>query len=139
MLSSVAYDTLSSFRSGPVHRKEGATEMIKYLVELGYLKETKSDVVGELQIRTVEWEITPAGLNALFAYEEEAQRITERQAEDNARREEDKAFQEAQKRASERASWAAVAQVVAPIVTFILGLLIEHWTGFVGFILGLFK
>lgn len=113
--------------------------MIKYLVELGYLKETAADVVGELQIRTVEWQITPAGLNALFVYEEETQRMTERQAEDNARREEDKAFQEAQKRASERASWAAVAQVVAPIVTFVLGLLIEHWTGFVGFILGLFK
>lgn len=138
MLSSEAYNTLLLFRSGPVHRSEGATDLIKYLVQQGHLKETKGDVVGDLQIRAVEWEITPAGRNALSAYEDALQQTAAQQAEEKARREEERAFQTAQTRASERASWAAVAQVVIAVVSFISGLLIEYRIGLVDWFLGLF-
>jgi len=121
MITENIYDELVKFRGSPVERPEGPTEEIKYLVSNGLIRTIKTEVLPDLCLRDVAWEITVPGKNALAEFEDEAHQ-----------RAENKKQQRFQNKVS-------VAQVLVPAITFILGLIVEHTTGIVEICLGLLR
>lgn len=71
MLTKTEYEELINFRNGPVHRMDGPTLMIDYLVSCKYIKAIETDVADDLCLVTTKWAIEPLGLIALDSYEED--------------------------------------------------------------------
>lgn len=125
MLSPANYELLKSFsdrEEKPINRYEERTSM---LVEADYLTVTKhiGDPMpnGKIRLRThFTAHISQAGLDALLEFEK-------------CRQQEAKA--ERQQRFDNKVS---VASVLVPLITFILGLIIEHYAGIVGLLLSMF-
>lgn len=116
MITADVYDTLVEFRNGPVRRPDGATPMIEYLTAKGYIQVIETEVFPGLTIRPIAWEITISGEIALSEFEEASAK---------------KAKDEKQQRFQNKIS---VASVLIPLITFILGLMVEHFYGIIGII-----
>lgn len=67
----------------------------------------------------------------------EAQQIADKQAKEKAQQEESLELQRKQTRISEKSYRATVVQIIISLLSFGLGLLVEHYTGLVGFFSGL--
>lgn len=93
--------------------------MIRYLCREGFLEAAEFKVAASLSVRPIRWKITVSGLNALSEFEE--------CADQQAKRERQQAFQ----------NKISVASVLIPAVTFVLGLLVEHFAGVVRLIASL--
>ena len=131
MISSEVYNALLPFRSGPIYRESGPTDMIKYLVEKNFLKITKTTVLQEFTLRHVEWTITPAGLDALSLYEEAHEKDARQHAEHKAEHEESISLQAAQTRIAERTYKVTLANAIFSLIGFLVGLVVEHFSGLV--------
>lgn len=116
MLTKELYAVLISFRSGSVSRHDGPTAEINWLVDHDYLRPTEHDVRPGLSIRPVKWELTVDGRAALSKFEEECKK---------------QAKEERQRRFQNKIS---VLSVLVPLVTFILGLVVERFTGIIGIV-----
>lgn len=81
MITPTTYSGLLPFRNGPVYRADGPTPMIKYLVEQGYLNPVETDVLPELTLRHVRWEITIPGQIALEELEQEEEQLRQQKAD----------------------------------------------------------
>ena len=139
MISPELYHQLLPFRAGPVHRAEGPTPMLQFLTEQKLIRASENDVFSGLSVRPVEWEITPLGLSALSEYEqaiaEKAEQKAEKEAAEAKRlqeRHEDRADEERRYRTQNKIS------IIMPIVTFLLGLVVEHFYGILGMLLDIF-
>ena len=124
MLSKANYEILNRFRSGSVRDETGASDRILELCELKYLKPIDISVSTNAEITQTfdcEWAITPAGLDALDEFE----RITD----EKAKTEKDKSFEHK----------TAVAQIAVQAIMFLLGLLVEHYTGIVEAFVSFFR
>lgn len=67
----------------------------------------------------------------------EAQQMADQQAKEKAQQEESLELQRKQTRISEKSYRATVVQVIISLLSFILGLLVEHYTGLVDLFSGL--
>ena len=96
---------------------------IKELIAAGYLSETiGSDVLS----------ITTRGVEALEAEQERREKElqeSEKEANENAKKERQQRFD----------NKVAIANLLVPIITFILGIFAEHYVGIVAFITGFFR
>lgn len=86
----------------------------------------------------VSLELTPAGHRVLLVHRE-AVSAKEKQSEERARLREQESKQDADKKAQQRfQNKILVAQALVPVITFILGLLVEHFSGVLKWLSGLF-
>ena len=116
MLTPSQYDLLLPFRNQPMHFIDDALpDEYRLLEQRGFIKAGWAES-GDI----IEWSITPLGLAALERFEH--------------CREKD-AKQERQQRFQNKIS---IASVLVPLVTFFLGILVEHFAGIVAFVLSLF-
>ena len=136
MISPEVYHQLLPFRAGPIRRSEGPTPMLQYLTEQKLIQVSDNDVFSGLSIRPIEWELTPLGMSALSEYEQAAAEKAEQKAEKKAaeakrlqERHEDRADEERRYRTQNKIA------IIMPIVTFFLGLVVEHIYGVFGSIL----
>ena len=113
MITENIYKELLSFRDNAVRRPEGPTPMIRYLEKEVYIKAVDFDVYPGLSLRPVMWEITIPGLSVLSEFEAERRKEAET------------------KRQQRFQNQISVAQVLVPFVTFVLGLVVEHYAGLV--------
>ena len=127
MIAPNIYEELKKFRDGPIRRSDGPTKIIRYLTEQGFIKAIehdvlidKDDVVSCFSVIPIEWEITVKGLVALSEFEEKRQKA---------------ANDERQRRFQNKIS---VLNVLIPLVTFFLGLVIEHFAGLLDFLTSFF-
>ena len=120
MIDQYIYDELKKFRGGPLQRPEGPTEMIRYLTEEGFIEAVESNVFPGLSVVPVKWKITVKGLAALSEFEEQRQK---------------EAQNERQRRFQNKIS---VLNVLVPLITFLLGLIVEHFAGLLDFLASLF-
>jgi hypothetical protein len=120
-LTPYLYDILSEFKVGPIKRQEGPTDEYKHLVELGYIRVLENEVYPNLSYHAIAWGITPAGRSALSEFEY----IRDQQAK-----------QETHQRRQEN---IGVLQVLTSLLTFTLGLLVEHGFGVVEHTLSLLR
>lgn len=116
LLTSIIYSELVQFREQPVRRPDGPTEMIRYLTNQGYIHVLENTVSPGMIIFPTAWEITVKGISALSEFEE----VRRKESED--------------KRQQHLQNQIAIAQVLVPLITFILGLVVEHFSGIVGII-----
>lgn len=140
-LNDLDYEYLAKFKSGPCKVPDERTPRLQCLIDSGYLEASACMQLPDGDYVSAHYRLTLTGEDALARYEkmrDQCAKDEERQALEDERRKEEKNLQEVQTRASVRESWAAVAQVVVPIITFIIGLLVEHWTGIVNLIFSLF-
>lgn len=112
------YKTLVQYRSGPVQAPQGElSEKGQWLYDQGLIEpcafmNLEQDGITVIGIPTA-YQITVAGENALAKFEEEHDR--------QAKAERQQRFQ----------NKMSVAQVLIPLITFILGLIVEHYAGLV--------
>ena len=120
MLTKDQYESLKTFKGGlPTDGK--LTEEMRYFREQKYIKPTSYQFPnGGFGANPTAWSITPAGEAALFEFEQAVQ---------------NKAEQERQQRFQNKIS---VLQVLIPFITFFLGLVVEHYSGLVSFLVGFF-
>lgn len=140
-LNDLDYEELSKFKNGPREVPDIRSPRLQRLIDSGYLEASAYMQLPDGDCVSTHYRLTLAGEDALARYEkmrDQRAKDEERQSLEDERRKEEKALQEVQTRASVRASWAAVAQVVVPVITFIIGLLVEHWTGIVNLIFSVF-
>lgn len=118
MLTQAQYELLVTFRSGLVFAPGPPAGVLKELVDRGYVISSKSRVAhespSEVSFEVESWRLSIAGEDALSEFEQ-------RHAE--------KAQAERQQRFQNQVS---VAQVLVPAITFVFGLLVEHYSGVVG-------
>lgn len=124
MISPDIYDELALFRDVPIRCETEPTDMIRYLVDQGYL--TASDnIIRDLSIIPIEWTITVDGRVALSEYE---------RVQDEMRK------HETEKKAQQRfQNKVSIAQLLIPVITFILGLLIERFSGIISLLSKFFQ
>ena len=67
----------------------------------------------------------------------EAQQMADQHAKEKAQQEESLELQRKQTRISEKSYRATVVQIIISLLSFVLGLLVEHYTGLIGFFSGL--
>lgn len=139
MISPVIYNALVKFRSETVCNPNGPDDMTRYLTELKYINVIDNDVLPDLTIRPIAWEITPLGLDALSKVEVERTKDEKQQSKEKAaeakrlqERHEDYTNEERRHRTQNKIA------IVMPFVTFALGLLVEHFFQIVGFLFSLF-
>lgn len=123
MLSDADYLALLPFRDSEPYSKD-LDERLEHLAELGFIKSTvisSKTVGGMLQLYETDWVITPLGLDALSAYEKHRAK--------NAEAKRQQRFQ----------NKLSVASVLVPFISFILGLVVEHYSGLVSVLLKLFR
>ena len=137
MITEVIYKELFPFRSGPVRVEPFPTPMVRYLEKEG-LVEASDHAIDGLSIIPVEWAITVPGLVALAEFEECRARQL---AEETKRIEEDrKKLAEQKRQSAQQNAISAIAPVVAPIltalITFVLGVLAEHFLEIVRLLAG---
>lgn len=94
-------------------------ECTRYFRALGYIRPAGYQIRGGgTSTNPTTWAITPTGMAALQAFEEEAQQHTE---------------SERQRRFQNKIS---VLNVLVPLLTFFLGLAVEHYAGLVALLFG---
>lgn len=120
MLTQSQYDLLLSFLEKPFRSENGLPDTFSLLEERGFIEASKLTSNGFEFGYPIEWSITPAGREALERFE---------QCRD------DRAQQKRQQRFQNKIS---VASVLIPLVTFFLGILVEHFGHIIGFFIGLF-
>lgn len=140
MISPEIYRQLLPFRTGPIRCPEGPTPMLRYLTEGKYIQVVENNVFPDLSIKPIAWEITPLGLSALSEYEKAEAEKAEQKAEKEAA--EAKRLKERREvRADEERRYRTQNKIaiIMPIVTFLLGLVVEHFSGILGALLDLFS
>ena len=140
MLTPVIYNALVKFRGEPVRNPNGPDEMTKYLTEQKYIKVTENEVLPHFTILPVAWEITPLGLSALSEFEVKSAESKEQHAKEKCaeakraqERLEDHANEERRYRTQNKIA------IIMPVVTFLLGLFVEHFAGIAAAFLHLFR
>ncbi|MCD8384633.1 MAG: hypothetical protein LUC39_06700 [Clostridiales bacterium] len=105
------------------------TERAEYLAGLELLKEEHhsprsvggGDCFAPLMVAEVRYRLTPKGEDALAAFEQVHQEKTEA------------------KRQQRFENQVSVASVLVPLITFVLGLIVEHMAGIVGWVISFFE
>ena len=118
MIAPNVYDELIKFKDGPVHSPEGPSPMVEYLQEQKYISVTKKDMFSNFEVRAVTWVITGRGESALSEFED----VRKKEAE-----------QKEQQRFQNKVS---VASILIPLITFVLGIVVEHFIGIIGVLFG---
>lgn len=113
MISREDYNALILFSYGPVRLENGLSERQEKLKSLGLIQCDRMEWVND-QLCEISWSITVHGEDSLAEFKQ-------RHAE--------KAKQEKQQRFQNKVS---VASVLVPAITFILGLLVENFSGIAG-------
>lgn len=120
MLSDGNYAELIKFREGPIDVSSYENSRIQFLEDSGFIECTAHEShdrsipgLAYIEITSKTYAITPLGEDALLEFEE----VRGKEAEDKARQ--------------SRQEKIAIAQAVVPAITFILGLLVEHFSGVV--------
>lgn len=115
MLSETSYVALKKYRGG-LYTGPSITAEIREFRDQGYIIATSRESrehPGELCMNPTKWELTLKGEDALSEFE----KTHRKEAEDKRQRR----FQ----------NQVAVAQVLVPLITFILGLVVEHYAGLI--------
>lgn len=123
MLSDESYRELLRYRRGSIHVGEnGLSQREKHLKEQKYIeaaeRRRKDDSVDEIEIITLSYKITPLGEAALSEFE----KVRDEKAEDKS----SKRFEH-------------IFQVLLVFLGAAIGLVVEHFSGIVGFIVSLFQ
>lgn len=115
MLSETSYSALKKYRGG-FYTGPSITMEIREFRDQGYIVAVSRELrehPGSFCMNPTKWELTRKGEDALSEFEQDRQK----QAEDKRQRR----FQ----------NQVSVAQVLVPFVTFLLGLVVEHYSGLV--------
>lgn len=115
MLSDTSYNALKKYRGG-FYTGPSITMEIREFRDQGYIVAVSRELrehPGSFCTNPTKWELTHRGEDALSEFEQDRQK----QAEDKRQRR----FQ----------NKVSVAQVLVPFVTFVLGLVVEHYAGLV--------
>lgn len=123
MLSQNTYDELCKYRNNPVQATtEELSERSKYLLENKFIcsATTKSsiDINGNITIFSTSYKITDIGIDELASYEEQKQEATE---------------------AKKREKYNYIFQIILMILTFFLGLIVEHFGKILTFVKSVFS
>ncbi len=121
MLSDENYNALLKFRSGPVSGKMDSR--LRYFREQKYIEPNSYRTEGspdDLSINPTSWRLTPRGEDALAEFEY----IHNKDAQDERSQRFDRKMQ--------------VLNIAVPLITFIAGLLAEHFSGIISWIISLF-
>lgn len=131
MLTQDDYDFLCRFRNESVKHIEFddffTLRRIEWLVSLGFLRYERRNVSAWVanDVKAEEFDlwvtIEPAGLSALSCFE--------KSREEQAKNERQQRFQ----------NKVAVATVLVPAITFVLGLVVEHFAGIMNLFFSLFQ
>ena len=126
LLSEASYKVLVRYREGPIEvDPDGLSKREQWLCTQKFIEPCsfKNLTQGELKIvcRATAYQITVAGEDALAEFE----KVHDQESKS-----------ERQQRFQNKVS---VAQVLVPAITFILGLLVEHFAGVIEFALDLFR
>ena len=120
MLTQKEYDLLKGYENAP-YTGPGMTEEIRYFRDLDYIHAKSYHLKDEgTSLNPTRWTLTSKGRRALEEFENHCQ---------------DEAKKESQQRFDNK---IAILNVLVPLVTFILGLLVEYFTGVVNLICKLF-
>lgn len=122
MLSESSYNALKRFRGG-LYTGPVLTPEIREFRDLKYIHPTSrelKDQPGQYCMNYTVWSTTALGEDALSEFEQKR----EQQAQD-----------ERERRFNRKIS---IAQVLVPLITFLLGLLVEHYAGIVSAIVSAF-
>lgn len=115
MLSETSYNALKQFRGG-LYTGPTLTPEIREFRDLKYINPTSRELKGypgQYSMNYTTWSITSLGEDVLSEFEQKR----EQQAKD----ERDRRFNQK----------ISIAQVFVPLVTFLLGLVVEHYSGLV--------
>ena len=122
MLSESNYNALKKYRGG-LHTGPKITDEIRYFRDQKYIDassyKTTEDIDG-YSINPTAWKLTPLGEDALAEFEY----IHNKDAQDERRQRFDRKMQ--------------ILNIAIPLITFIAGLLAEHFSGIVSWIVSLF-
>lgn len=121
-LSEIRYNALKQYRGGR-YTGPKITSEIRDFKNRGYIvavSRESQDQPGSYCMNPTKWTITPLGEDALSEFEQTRQK---------------QANEERQRRFQNKIS---VAQVLVPLITFILGLIVEHCAGLVSALSDLF-
>ena len=143
MLTKMEYDELVKFRNGPLQRLDGPTPMIPHLVDLEYLKVIETNVLPDLTLLSVAWQLKTEGEIALWEVEERSAQEEQRRAEQEAaeakrlkERHEDHAREERFHRTQNKVEIAAA--IIGACISFVLGMVVEHQASIITTILSWF-
>lgn len=119
VLSEESYKELLRYRNGPLPVSEhGLSEREEYLLEQGFIEAAScssyDDGASFYGVYDSSYKLTPLGEDALSEFE----KVRDHEAED--------------KRQQKFQNQVSVAQVLVPAITFVFGLLVEHYSGIVG-------
>jgi hypothetical protein len=115
MLSETSYNDLKKYRGG-FYTGPSITMEIREFRDQGYIVAVSRELrehPGSFCMNSTKWELTHKGEDALSEFE----KAHRKEAEDKRQRR----FQ----------NQVSVAQVLVPLVTFVLGLVVEHYAGLV--------
>lgn len=121
MISEPIYQALQKYKDG-FYTGPAISQEIRELRNLGYIAPAGyriKDDPNELSINPTRWKLTLHGASALLEFEQERDR---------------QAKQEKQQRFENKLS---VLNALVPLVTFFLGLIVEHYAGLVSFFVSL--
>ena len=122
MLSEGNYRALLEYRNEK-YTGPKVTEQIRYFKECDYIRPTSHELKeqsGEFCMNPTTWIITPRGEDALAEFEY----IHNKDAQDERRQRFDRKMQ--------------ILNIAIPLLTFVAGLLAEHFSGIVSWIVSLF-
>ena len=119
MLSDYEYTALLRYHGG-LQTGSKANEEIRHFRRLGYIEASSYSSNDDICLNPTAWKLTLAGESAISEFEQKR----EQQAQDERERRFNRKI--------------AIAQVLIPLVTFILGLLAEHYAGIVSAIVDAF-
>lgn len=122
MINKADYIELSKFKNGPIKIDSGSYR-IQRLIDAKLIapQSYKSVSIGEMVVPTPDkWALTVEGEDALLDFENMRQKESDK------------------KRQQRFENKISVLQVLVSLVTFILGLIVEHFSGITGIILQLF-
>ena len=111
MLTQSQYDLLCPFLSAPIRFEDGLPEQFAILEQHGYIAPSAFGSSEGQYCFPVEWSITPLGV-------EYKERFEKHRA--------DEAQNKSQQRFQNKVS---IAAILVPFITFILGILFEHFVG----------
>lgn len=128
MLSDGNYNELVKFRSGPIELPYGENKRIQILEDSEFIECINQKTVDRsissmtyFEVVSKTYKLTSRGEDELLEFEN----VCRKQADD-------KAHQSRQEK-------IAIAQVIVPAFTFVLGLFVEHFSGIVETVLSFFK
>lgn len=115
------YNSLLKYRGG-LYTGGRVTDEIRHFRKLGYIDAASYSSEydrGEIYLNPTAWKLTLAGESAISEFEQKR----EQQAQDERERRFNRKI--------------AIAQVLIPLITFILGLLAEHYVGILAWLCSL--